>query len=198
MSMILGLVTLGDRNIERLLRDPPLVWRVIAPVDPDAYRQARKSLFLGRLLGRGRAGDDRSGDIALADGEGIATDLDKAWHGIHVLLTGTADAGDPPYDFLLIGGELVGDVDVGYGPARVLTAAQTREVHEALSAVSDESLRQRFNPDEMIAQDIYPDIWARDEEDDDTLGYLMDHVAILRGFLAQAVEQRVGIVLYLS
>jgi hypothetical protein len=40
--MILGMVTLGDANIPLLLADPPLVWRVIAPDDPDAYENARQ------------------------------------------------------------------------------------------------------------------------------------------------------------
>lgn len=198
MGMVLGLVTLADGNIERILRDPPLVWRVIAPDDPEPYRQARKSGVLGRLFGRGRAADGTADEITLGDGEGIETDLDKAWHGIHFLLTGSAYGGDHPYNFIATGGREVGDVEVGYGPARVLTAAQTREVHEALSAISDESLRQRFNPDEMMAQNIYPEIWDRDDEEDDALGYLMEYVEILRGFLAQAVEERVGVVLYLS
>jgi hypothetical protein len=45
-------------------------------------------------------------------------DVDKAWHGIHFLLCGQAWESPFPLGFIL-GGEEVGDVDVGYGPARV-------------------------------------------------------------------------------
>ena len=49
MSMILGLVTLGDTNISRVLADPPLIWKVIAPDDPEIYAQAREDT-LGSLI----------------------------------------------------------------------------------------------------------------------------------------------------
>src|SRR5688500_6275073 len=114
MSMILGIVTLGDANTSRLLDDPPLVWRVIATDDPRAYESARqeapKSSFLGRIFGRPKAGRSEPAPFALAEGEGLTTDLDKAWHGIHYLLTGTAWEGAEPLNFLVAGGRPVGDI----------------------------------------------------------------------------------------
>ena len=207
MSMILGMVTLGDANIARLLADPPLVWRVIAPDDPGAYESARrtapKASFLGRIFGRSPAsgGSERSASaeaFALAEGEGVSADLDKAWQGIHYLLTGTAWEGREPLNFLLAGGRPVGDIDVGYGPARVLSAAETRAAHQALTQVGDDELRRRFDPDEMMSKEIYPEIWDRPPEEDDTIEYLMEYVGILRGFLAQAVEKRQGLVVCLN
>ena len=50
----------------------------------------------------------------------------------------------------------------------------------------------------MLAKRIYPDIWARDPAEQDSLGYLIEHVRILRGFLDQAVDEGLGIVLYIS
>jgi hypothetical protein len=38
--------------------------------------------------------------------------LEKSWHGLHFLLTGDAWMGDPPLNFLTMGGEEVGDIDV--------------------------------------------------------------------------------------
>ena len=202
--MILGMVTLGDANIARVLADPPLVWRVIAPDAPELYESARerpsKPSFLGRIFGRPPAAEaGTSGEaFALADGEGVNADLDKAWHGIHYLLTGTAWEGDKPLNFLLAGGRPVGDIDVGYGPARVHSAAETRAAHEALTQLSDDDLRGRFDPGDMTSKEIYPEIWDRRPEEDDTLGYLMEHVGTLREFLAQAVEQRQGLVVHLT
>ena len=204
MSMILGLATLGDANIARVLADPPLVWRVIAPDDPEMYESARqqapRSSLLGRLFGRApaAAAGPSGEDFALADGEGVSTDLDKAWHGIHYLLTGTAWEGAAPLNFLAAGGRPVGDIDVGYGPARVLSAADTRAAHEALTRLSDDELRGRFDPAEMSKKEIYPEIWDRPPEEDDTLGYLLEYVGTLREFLGQAVQQRQGLVLYLQ
>src|SRR5262245_26397413 len=62
-------------------------------------------------------------------------DVDKAWHGIHFLLTGTAWGGELPWGFVLRGGEALGDDDLGYGPARLLDAAQVREVAAALETL---------------------------------------------------------------
>ena len=110
MSMILRMVTLGDANISRVLADPPLVWRVIAPDDPEPYESARRPAASrrswARIFGRPRVAEaGPSGEaFALADGEGLSTDLDKAWHGIHYLLTGTAGEGRPPLNLPRLGG----------------------------------------------------------------------------------------------
>ena len=136
--------------------------------------------------------------FVLAEGEGLSTDLDKAWHGIHYLLTGTAWEGAKPLNFLISGGRPVGDIDVGYGPARVLSASETRAAHEALAQLSEDDLRGRFDPAAMTSKEIYPEIWDRPPEEDDTLGYLLEYARTLRGFLAQAVEQGQGLVVYLT
>ena len=136
--------------------------------------------------------------MALGEAEGIATDLDKAWHGIHYLLTGTADAGETPWSFLISGGAHVGDIDVGYGPARVFTSVETQSIAEALARVGEDELRSRFNPDDMTSKEIYPEIWHRGLPEDDPLGYLVEYYRLLRGFLQQAIDARVGIVVTLS
>ena len=198
MGICLGLATLNDSNIARVLADPPLIWRVIAPDDPETYEHARRET--GSLLGKmfGRKGASAAREFVLGEWEGIATDLDKAWHGIHYLLTGTAESGDFPWCFLLVGGRAVGDVDVGYGPARVFSCAQTKNIHTALATLNEDHLRSRFKPSEMTAMDIYPEIWSRGSPDDETIGYLLENYSILQGFLHQAVENEVGVVVYLS
>lgn len=200
MSMCLGLVALSDSNIKRVLQDPPLVWQVIAPENPAPYEAARAEQAQPSLLARlfGRAKPTQSvPELEKSAAEGFSTDLDKAWHGIHYLLTGTAWEGKHPRNFLVSGGAAVGEIDVGYGPARVLTAGQTREIRDALSALTNEDLKAMFDPQDMLDKDIYPEIWAGAEEDD-PLGYLMENVQILRGFLNQAAEERLGVVVYLS
>jgi Domain of unknown function (DUF1877) len=201
MSMILGIVALRDENLQRLLDDPPLVWQAIAPDDSEAYDNARadqsKGGLLARLLGRGTPLESAP-DLELTPEERLTTDLDKAWHGIHYLLTGTAWEGDPPGNLLVTGGREVGDLDVGYGPARVLTSVETRASRDWLNNIEEDELRRRFNPEDMRAKEIYPDIWERDPEEDDTLEYLVEYARTLRNFLNRAVDQGLGIVVYLS
>jgi hypothetical protein len=107
--------------------------------------------------------------------------LDKSWHGLQFLLTGQPVSGDPPLNFLTEGGTDVGDVDVGYGPARMLNSIEVAALHPALEAFSQSDLEARFDPAAMKAADIYPMIWE-DPPDDlkrEYSGYLellKDHV----------------------
>ena len=131
--------------------------------------------------------------------ERASTDLDKAWHGIHWLLTGLSDGGEEPHCYLLAGGEQVGDVDVGYGPARALTSQQVAAWDDALTKISREELGHRFEPKAMLKADIYPQIWARSiKGEEDTLDYLLQAYAGLRDFVAAARKERSGLLVYLS
>lgn len=127
-----------------------------------------------------------------------AVDLDKAWHGIHFLLTRTAWDGSPPSCFLLVGGEEVGEVDVGYGPARLLRPPAVTAFANALQALDEETLRFRFDPGRMQEIDIYPAIWDRPAEQQDTLGYLLEHFATLRDFVGRASAAGRGLLVYMS
>jgi hypothetical protein len=185
MGMVVSLASVSDATIARLLEAPPLVWQVFAPDDPEAFARALEEVATPAPL-------------SLGDGEGEIGDIDKAWHGVHYLLTGTADEGDPPLNFLVAGGTDVGDDDVGYGPPRVYRPAEVREIAAALAAVSDDELRRRFDPPAMMRAEIYPGIWDRDPADDDTLEYLMGAVADLRVALATVTSNGHGLLVILS
>lgn len=123
-------------------------------------------------------------------------DVDKAWHGIHYLLTGQADGGIFPLSLAVVGGEEFGP-EVGYGPARFLTPAQVAAVSAALSSLNAEALRERFNPQDMKAKDIYPDgIWVRDGED--AFDYLMEGYQQLVVFYRDAASRGDGALQWLS
>jgi hypothetical protein len=107
-------------------------------------------------------------------GEGTASSLslEKSWHGLHYLLTGSAWEGEPPLGFLLRGGERVGE-DQGYGPARLFQPAEVQQIDSALSRISNDQLWSRFNPTQMEQLQIYPGIWDKPEADlqEEYLGY---------------------------
>lgn len=122
-------------------------------------------------------------------------DLDKSWHGIHYLLTGSADGGAEPQSLAVIGGEEFGP-DVGYGPARFLTAEQVRSVAAALSGTSSEVLSQRFNPKDMEDKQIYPDvIWVRDGQE--ALDYLLENYQQLQAFYQGAAARGDAVIQWL-
>ena len=91
----------------------------------------------------------------------------------------------------------MGDEDVGYGPARAFTSAQTKAIATALAAVSDDELRGRYVPDAMMKAEIYPEIWDRDPSKDDALGYLMEYVKVIRETLATVTARGHGLLVYL-
>jgi hypothetical protein len=209
MSMVVGIASLTDATIQRLLADPPLAWQVVAPDDPSFYENARreearqaKPGLLARLFGAKARTEAQApqppAPLALSAGEGEIVDLDKSWHGIHWLLTGNADEGGAPLDFLVAGGAHVGLDDVGYGPPRVFTAAETRAIAAALDRVTDDELRRRFDPEAMMRAEIYPEIWDRDPAADDTFGYLAENVEALRRALATATSNGHGIMVYMT
>ena len=49
-------------------------------------------------------------------------------------------------------------------PPRALTSLQVREWSEALSRLTDEDLRARYDAADIVAQQIYPGFWDRDPE----------------------------------
>ncbi len=91
-------------------------------------------------------------------------DIDKTWHGIHFLLTGDEQKGEPPLANAVLGGIELGD-DVGYGPACYITAQEVAEVSAALSAISTEQLLARLDLNVMKEHEIYPPAWRNLEEE---------------------------------
>ena len=199
MGMYVALFTLSDENIEKLRADPALVWKVVSPETPEAYEIARKgppSGILSRIFGRKKAPVVQVTDFTLADDEVAQVDLDKAWHALHYLLTGTAWEGEEPFNFIVSGGVEVGE-DIGYGLARALTSQQVQSLNTVLQRIDEPFLKRRYNPQKMMALEIYPEVWDRDPADEDNLRYCLDAFAELKTFVAQAAERNVGFIVYL-
>jgi uncharacterized protein DUF1877 len=202
MGMYVSLAGVSDATIARIHADPALIWQIVAPDDPEAVATARgpapRQGFFARLLGREPAPPSAAPpplDLQPGEGDlGAGGDLDKAWHGIHYLLTGTAWEGDPPLNFLLVGGRDVEDFET----AHTFTAGETREIAAALARVEDAELRRRFAPAEMMRLEIYPEIWDRDPAEEDPLEYLLEMAGVLRGALERVVGHGHGLLVTLS
>jgi len=127
---------------------------------------------------------------------GEQLDLDKAWHGLHFLLTGTADAGPEPACFLLTGGEALGDdddIDV-----RLLRPDQVRALDEHLAALGIDDLTRRFDPERMMKLEIYPEIWDRPEETDAPRQFLLEAFSGLRELVSGAARDGDAVVVCIS
>lgn len=124
-------------------------------------------------------------------------ELGKSWHGIHFLLTGSQWQGDEPYCFLLAGGQSIGDIDVGYGPARALTSDQIKSFEEALMKIDDDDFRARYNKEELTKNEIYPKGWKHGN-DDDNFAFLSSNFQTLKEFLQAAAKKSYGAVVWLQ
>ncbi|MGC4764489.1 YfbM family protein [Micromonospora sp. DT46] len=112
-------------------------------------------------------------------------DLDKSWHGIHYLLTGTAWEIGEGAGAAILGGDEIGQ-DGGYGPARLLDPYTVRVIATGLDAVDVETLRARFDPSAMAAADIYPAIWTNGIDEFDHL--MLQFTELRRFYRAAAVN----------
>jgi hypothetical protein len=118
--------------------------------------------------------------------------LDKAWHGIHFMLTGTVWAGDPPLNFLIRGGTAIGDIDVGYGPARALWSEKVRAIAAAVAGISPDDLREAFDRRQMEELEIYA--MSSNATDEEELGYFLRYFAGLQDFFSRAAADGTGLV----
>ena len=128
--------------------------------------------------------------IAWEGGFEHEVDVDKAWHGLHWLLTGTdwtvsAGAGEA-----ILGGERIGDDDEDED-VRLLAPERVAAVAAALASLPRETLAARYDPPAMAAAKIYPDIWVRDGAE--ALDYLLHYYDELAEFYAGAAERGDGV-----
>jgi hypothetical protein len=123
-------------------------------------------------------------------------DLDKAWHGIHYLLTGSAESNDTLASKVIMGGQDIGP-DRGYGPAQLLMPGEVKEIAKLLEQTTIETLRARYKPKEMTRARIYPEmIWERDGED--ALRYVLENYKKLAAFYERAAERGQAVILAIT
>ncbi|MBG0568873.1 YfbM family protein [Actinoplanes aureus] len=122
-------------------------------------------------------------------------DLDKSWHGLHYLLTGTAWEVGPGAGAAILGGDEIGD-DGGYGPARVLSPEAVRSIDAGLAAIDPATLRERFDPAAMTTAEIYPAIWSGGEEAFDS--FLAPRFQELREFYRTAAAEDAAVLLAIT
>lgn len=187
MGMTFTLMPIPDETVRLLLEKPSRIHAFLAG-------GGAMGGFLSRLL-RGMSASEKLPRSPVPS----ELDLDKAWHGVHFLLCGEAGGesagGREPECWLLDGGKEVGEEDVGYGPARVMTSEEVRRWSAFLTAQDEAELEGRYNPQKLKSAAIYPDIW--DEPREEALGYLMTSFRDLREFVKAQADAGQGLLMFL-
>jgi hypothetical protein len=123
-------------------------------------------------------------------------DLDKLWHLLHYLITGTVwdvegDAGQA-----ILGGDDIGEDD-GYGCPHLLTPAEVAAVATGLDLLDVTVLRARYHLPTLTAADIYPNVWD-DPGWADFDEIVVPFLTALRRFYRSAADAGEAVVLALT
>ena len=111
------------------------------------------------------------------------------------MLTGSRLGGNEPLNFLASEGTPVGEVDVGYGPARVLTSQQVRQLASALILIDPEEVARRVDLKRFDEEGIYPGNWQQNGYD---ARYVESNYRDLRDFVMRAAQHGNGLLLYIN
>jgi hypothetical protein len=167
-------------------------------LSPAQIKALRATPSLATAVAMAELGDDGE-DISHLGPLQVALDLQKSWHLLHYLFTGSLDDTSLPGGALLAG-EVLGE-DVGYGPARLLDEIETAEFARFLAGVELASLQVRVNVKEMAEIGVYamPRGPGLDSEYDsqirEEVGFYFPR---LRDYVVQLAQQQSGLLTWLS
>jgi hypothetical protein len=171
MGMSGELYRVSAERLREMLADPGQVREVVYPEDSDSYSSRRAERGL---------------------------DIDKAWDGIAFLVRELVRRGrlpwiDPVPWHAPVEGSETGAAN-HYGPICYRSPAQVAEIDRALGTVTREDAEAVYNPQEMMADAVYPQTWDRAGEFD----FLWAHFRALADFYREAAARGEGVLLWLA
>nr|WP_294817796.1 YfbM family protein [uncultured Sphingomonas sp.] len=193
MGMVFALRRATDEQIDALLARPLLIEDFLYN-EPRVAAVAKTGLMEKLISTFGFASQNST--ISGEREEGDEIDLDKAWHGLHFTLTGSGWATGAPLSFLVEEWPEIGDVDVGYGPAKAIRAVDVARFNDALAGFTAMDLRAGYRPQTMLEQELYlADFFAENPEEG--IEYIEHWLTELRTFIAGCVARNAGVVSYI-
>ncbi len=197
MSMIGNLVRFPDHVRATLHADPERITALLYPDDAED-EPVKKPGFFARLFGHKSAEHSKPKTVLEPISENDSLDIDKTWHVLHFLFTGFAWDGGFPAGFLVSCGESVGDVDVGYGPARSFTPKEVKQISEFLTNLDPAAVRSRLNPAQMQKLEIYPGPWKADEQLEEEWPYFEGGLKTTIAFVKEAAQKDLALLVYIN
>lgn len=120
-------------------------------------------------------------------------DIEKAWHGLHYLLTANND--NQTLAETILGGEGFGQ-EMDYGPARLLDAPLVADIAAALDQLDEAALSAAYAPQAMQDAGIYPEVWV--DEGQEALDYLLIYYRTLQAFYRTAAANGEAVLTWLG
>jgi hypothetical protein len=193
MGIVVSYIRVSPANAAFLVQHPKLMNSLLG--FEESVASSKGSGFLSRLFGRKAEPKPEPLPSLEPREEGDEGDTDKAWQGMHFILTGTAEGGDFPQGFLMHGGTSVGD-DMEDQCARLFQPEEVQRIQTVLQAQSEEGVRQRYDGKRMDTAGVYPKIWQRDGEEG--LAYIWETMCEMREFVRETVEKKWALVVFFS
>ena len=123
-------------------------------------------------------------------------DFDVAWHIVHYLLTGSSEATDEPLSIIVSNHEPLGEGWMEEQTA-LIPAEAMRNFNEALSKVSDDELKARYDRREFVRDDVYASDLVLDE-DGPGWEYVSQGIPRLRKFAEKCARENSAAIYLLS
>lgn len=197
ISLILTAVT--DEQIKKFASNPAAQKKFMDRAsDPSALllrtfgkkiQNTQAFIQLGKALGMNKGADNSTKFFETVR----QVDLDKAWHGLHWILTGSTDQGPEPLCYLVHKGQTLApfhDSDV-----RAITSQQLAAFEAALQAIDETELRSRYDGEKMAAAHLYlSTLWLRSKEEG--VDILMTALSRLKNFLQEAKAHNEGMLIW--
>ena len=125
-------------------------------------------------------------------------DIGKVWHATHFALFGSPDRGHDPRAFILSGGTVIEDTDLGPGPARVFRASEVASIAQVLTAVTPARFVADFDlmAFAKVQAKVYPCRW--DPVEPELVVELLPEYNLLREFVLATAKKNLGMLAILS
>jgi len=194
MGMIGCFLAVSDDDLKAVIDEPSRMQGLLGGEAPPP----ESASFFPRIFG-GENESDSPADTEAASGQPKNPpkefDVDKAWQGIHFLLTQSDWEGEGPLAFILHGGAEI-DEDLGYGPPHGFTSAEVKTIAAALAPIDPQMLYEKADPAEFAANDIYPQIW--DEPKEECIEYITSYFGDLKKFVQETADSDSALIVYIG
>ncbi len=144
-------------------------------------------------------------DVLSGDEEGAVEtfDVDKTWDAIHFIISTNRayqdqeeDADSITLDHSILGTKTFKGLSQGYGAAGMIPPDEVKRISKLLEDLSDEELKDRFDPETMDAAEVYPEIWLQEAEA--AWDYVWEHYQRFRDFYKRAAAENCGVATWIT
>jgi len=195
MGVCMCLQALNDEKIDELSRNPLELQNIVSAF---AWASPSMAQVMAGMVQR----DPRLADLAelisrqnLTKHLGPQLDLEKSFHGLHYLFTGSVQEGEEPLCYLLHKGRGIGACNIG--EVKAISGDQLAAFEAALQAIDKKELLRRYDAKPMAEAEINVfDVVCCDTEDGRE--YFCEKLVQLKEFLKAASVRKQGMIIWLT